>query len=83
MTDTTMPSQFSTAAIQMNSQQDIDSNLANIKAALIDAKSQGAELVVVPENCCSMGQQFATAERFDALSATMACLLYTSDAADE
>ena len=72
MTDTTMPSQFSTAAIQMNSQQDIDSNLANIKAALIDAKSQGAELVVVPENCCSMGQQFATAERFDALSATMA-----------
>ena len=63
---------FGIAAIQMNSQQDIENNLATIKAAVIDAASQGAKLVVIPENCCSMGQQFATAERFDALSATMA-----------
>ncbi|MDN5621089.1 MAG: carbon-nitrogen hydrolase family protein [Psychrobacter sp.] len=72
MTDTTMPSQFSTAAIQMNSQQDIEDNLATIKAAIAEAKAKGAKLIVIPENCCSMGQQFATAERFDALSATLA-----------
>ncbi|WP_201580804.1 MULTISPECIES: carbon-nitrogen hydrolase family protein [Psychrobacter] len=61
-----------TAAIQMNSQQDIEKNLAAIKSAISDASHQGAHLVVLPENCCSMGRQFATAERFDALSATIA-----------
>lgn len=60
------------AAIQMNSQQNIEDNLADIKVAIIDARAQGAQLVVLPENCCSMGRQFATAERFDALSATIA-----------
>ena len=64
--------QFTIAAIQMNSQQDIDNNLADIEEAIIDARAQGAQLVVLPENCCSMGAQFATAERFDALSATLA-----------
>lgn len=64
--------QFIVAAIQMNSQQNIDNNLADIKEAIIDARAQGAQLVVLPENCCSMGAQFATAERFDALSATLA-----------
>ena len=64
--------QLIVAAIQMNSQQDIEKNLADIKAAIIDAHLQGAKLVVLPENCCSMGKQFATAERFDALSATVA-----------
>jgi predicted amidohydrolase len=60
------------AAVQMNSQQDITANLATIKAAISDACVKGAHLVVLPENCCSMGQQFATAERFDSLSATLA-----------
>ena len=60
------------AAVQMNSQQNIEDNLADIKAAIIDASKQGAQLVVLPENCCSMGKQFATAERFEALSATIA-----------
>ena len=64
--------QFTIAAIQMNSQQNIDNNLAHIKEAIIDARAQGAQLVVLPENCCSMGAQFALAERFDALSATLA-----------
>ena len=64
--------QLTVAAIQMNSQQSIEDNLADIKAAIIDARAQGAQLVVLPENCCSMGRQFATAERFDALSATIA-----------
>ena len=64
--------QLTVAAIQMNGQQDIEKNLADIKAAIINAHAQGAKLVVLPENCCSMGKQFATAERFDALSATIA-----------
>lgn len=64
--------QLNVAAIQMNSQQNVEDNLADIKAAITDAQVQGAELVVLPENCCSMGQQSATAERFDDLSATIA-----------
>ena len=60
------------AAVHMNSQQNIEDNLADIKAAIIDAHAQGAQLVVLPENCCSMGRQFATAERFDELSDTIA-----------
>ena len=60
------------AAVQMNSQQNIEDNLADIKAAIIDARAQDAQLVVLPENCCSMGRQFATAERFDELSDTIA-----------
>lgn len=64
--------QLTVAAVQMNSQQNIEDNLADIKAAIIDAHTQGAQLVVLPENCCSMGRQFATAERFNELSATIA-----------
>lgn len=64
--------QLTVAAVQMNSQQNIEDNLADIKAAIINAHAQGAQLVVLPENCCSMGRQFATAERFDELSATIA-----------
>lgn len=60
------------AAVQMNSQQDIAANLATIKSAISAASAKGAQLIVLPENCCSMGQQLATAERFDELSATLA-----------
>lgn len=60
------------AAVQMSSQQDVRANLATIKAAIMDARAQGAQLIVLPENCCSMGRQFALAERFDELSATLA-----------
>jgi nitrilase len=64
--------QFKVAAVQMSSQQDIETNLSTIQAAIIDACTQGAKLVVLPENCCSMGEQFVTAARFDALSAMLA-----------
>lgn len=60
------------AAVQMNTQQDIENNLATIKSAISEASAQGAKLIVLPENCCSMGRQFPTAERFDELSATLA-----------
>ena len=72
MNDLRNNGQLTVAAVQMNSQQNIEDNLADIKAAIIDARAQGAQLVVLPENCCSMGRQFATAERFDELSATIA-----------
>ena len=71
--------QLNVAAIQMNSQQNVEDNLADIKAAITDAQAQGVELVVLPENCCSMGQQSATAERFDDLSATIADYHYRPD----
>lgn len=60
------------AAVQMNTQQDIENNLATIKSAISEASAQGAKLIVLPENCCSMGRQFPTAERFEELSATLA-----------
>lgn len=60
------------AAVQMSTQQDIENNLATIKSAISEASAQGAKLIVLPENCCSMGRQFPTAERFDELSATLA-----------
>lgn len=60
------------AAMQMSSQQDIEANLKSIKTAISKARAQGAQLVVLPENCCSMGEQFATAERFEELSTTLA-----------
>ena len=72
MNDLRNNGQLTVAAVQMNSQQNIEDNLADIKAAIIDASKQDAQLVVLPENCCSMGRQFATAERFDELSKTMA-----------
>ena len=72
MNEITKNEPLTVAAVQMSSQQDIEANLADIKAAISEASKQGAQLVVLPENCCSMGRQFATAERFDELSDAMA-----------
>ena len=47
---------LSVAALQMNSQQDIEANLSTIKAGIEEASTQGAQLIVLPENCCSMGR---------------------------
>ena len=65
---------LSVAAVQINSQQDIKRNLETIAHAVQAASQQGAQLVVLPENCCSMGAQAATAEQFDTLSNTLAQL---------
>ena len=72
MNEITKNEPLTVAAVQMNSQQDIEANLADIRSAISEASKQGAQLVVLPENCCSMGRQFATAERFDELSDAMA-----------
>ena len=72
MNEITKNEPLTVAAVQMSSQQDIEANLADIKAAISEASKQGAQLIVLPENCCSTGRQFATAERFDELSDAMA-----------
>ncbi|WP_457858067.1 carbon-nitrogen hydrolase family protein [Psychrobacter pulmonis] len=72
MNEITKNEPLTVAAVQMSSQQDIEANLADIKAAISEASKQGAQLIVLPENCCSMGRQFATAECFDELSDAMA-----------
>ncbi|WP_352336504.1 nitrilase-related carbon-nitrogen hydrolase [Psychrobacter sp. 16-MNA-CIBAN-0192] len=74
-----MSHQLTVAAVQMNSQQNVDANMATIKSAISAAKEQGAQLVVLPENCCSMGEQRATAERFDELSAMIGDAARTHD----
>lgn len=80
MNDSKDNNKLPVAAVQMNAQQDIESNLATIKSAISEASAQGAKLIVLPENCCSMGRQFATAERFDDLSATLASYAREHDA---
>ena len=53
------------ANIQLNSQDNIDNNLAIIKQAVSVAKQNGADLAVLPENACIMGSQRELASRFD------------------
>lgn len=53
------------ANIQLNSQDNIDNNLAIIKKAVSVAKQNGADLAVLPENACVMGSQRELASRFD------------------
>lgn len=57
------------ASIQLNSQNNLDSNQAIIKRAIAQASQQGARLIVLPENACYMGKQADIAQRFDELSA--------------
>ncbi|MDO4895953.1 MAG: nitrilase-related carbon-nitrogen hydrolase [Moraxella sp.] len=53
------------ANIQLNSQDNIDHNLIIIRHAVMTAKDNGADLVVLPENACVMGSQHELAGRFD------------------
>lgn len=57
------------AVAQMNSQQDIEKNLADSEQLMAQAHQHGAHLLVLPENfsCFAAGQQHKTAERFDEL----------------
>lgn len=68
MTDA-MTKPIKIASIQLNSQTDIDANLAIITLAIDDAVKQGARLVVLPENAAVMGRQTQLAERFDEMVA--------------
>ncbi|GAC1377693.1 MAG: carbon-nitrogen hydrolase family protein [Aquirhabdus sp.] len=55
------------AAIQMNSQDQIELNLTHAFELLTEAAQAGCQLAVLPENfaCFAPGQQQRTAERFD------------------
>lgn len=56
------------ANIQLNSQDNIEHNLTLIATAVHTASTQGADLVVLPENACLMGYQKPLAERFDEMA---------------
>lgn len=53
------------ANIQLNSQDDIDTNLNIISRAVHTAASQDARFIVLPENACVMGSQKTLAKRTD------------------
>lgn len=55
------------ASIQLNSQDNLDNNLAIIDNAVKSASQNGARLIVLPENACYMGKQANIAHRFDEL----------------
>lgn len=59
------------AAIQLNSQNNLDANLEVIDIAISRASAMGAGLVVLPENACYMGRQSDIAPRFDELAKIM------------
>lgn len=67
------------ASIQLNSQDDIDKNLAIIERAIECAKHSGADLVVLPENACIMGSQVVLASRFEEMVSFYARLAKTQD----
>lgn len=62
------------AAIQMNSQDQIELNLAHALELLTEAAEVGCQLAVLPENfaCFAPGQQRHTAERFDEIITAVA-----------
>ena len=50
------------AAVQLNSQDDLEANLARVRARLHEAAERGAALVVLPENFAFMGDEARKAE---------------------
>lgn len=62
------------ASVQLNSQNQLQNNLTTITRAVFNAKSLGADLVVLPENACLMGRQADIAGQFDYLNGFFANL---------
>lgn len=71
-----MNSLLKLASIQLNSQDDIDANLAIIQTAIATASQHGAKLAVLPENACLMGYQQPLAKRFDEICDWYSTLAY-------
>ena len=79
------------AALQMVSTPSVERNLDTARALLERAALEGAELAILPEYFCIMGRsdrdKLAVAEPLGdgPIQAMLgeACLLYTSDVADE
>ena len=68
--------QLNIGCVQLNSQFDIEANMATIEKSIIAASQQQASLVVLPENACRMGGQKQLSERFDELSSWYANLAF-------
>lgn len=62
---------ISIAALQLNSQDNIDANFAEVERLLQRAQQHAVSMVVLPENfaCFAAGRQAHTAERFNELKA--------------
>lgn len=57
------------SVVQMNSQDDIESNFQVIESLIQQSKAQNASLIVFPENfvCFAAGKQRETAEQFESI----------------
>ena len=57
------------SVVQMNSQDDIESNFQVIESLIQQSKAQSASLIVFPENfvCFAAGKQRETAEQFESI----------------
>ena len=57
------------SVVQMNSQDDIETNFTVIESLIQQGKAQGAELIVFPENfvCFAAGKQRETAVQFESI----------------
>ncbi len=66
------------AIAQLNSQNNIDDNFAQVSHLLQQAKAKQAELLVLPENfaCFAANQQSETAQQFDTLKARIEQLAF-------
>ena len=66
------------AVTQFNSQDNIEQNLLDVETLMQQAKQQGAELIVLPENfaCFAAGKQRETAQRFDELKQRLELLAF-------
>lgn len=62
--------------VQLNSQFDIEANIASIEKSILAASQKQVSLLVLPENACRMGGQRQLAERFDELSSWYANLAF-------
>lgn len=70
---TTLPT---IGCVQLNSQFDIDDNLATIEHAVKAAKDVGVHMLVLPENACRMGRQIELSQCFDKISNWYASLAF-------
>ena len=63
---------------QMNSQNDIEDNFSVIESLIQRSKSQGASLIVFPENfaCFAAGKQRETADRFEEIQKRLESLAH-------
>ncbi|MEB3768386.1 carbon-nitrogen hydrolase family protein [Acinetobacter sp. MD2] len=66
------------SVVQMNSQNDIETNFIDVERMMQQSKANGASLIVFPENflCFAAGKQRDTAEQFESLQQRLEALAH-------